>query len=103
VLLAVDQLCVEALPKEAAAAAVAPVEAFGVRAVHEVHGLGHAFARRLDDQVVVRPHRAARTYTPVEALGRPIDELIEIDAVGILAIEQFVARRARRDVVQTVG
>jgi hypothetical protein len=102
VLLVLDQRRCEAALEEAAAPAVALVEAPRVRAVEQVHAGGQLLARRLDEEVVVVVHEAAGVEPPAKTAGGEPNERDEVDPIEIDAEEELAARRSTRHVVEPV-
>jgi hypothetical protein len=88
--------------EEGAAAPVPLVEPLRVRAAEEVHAGGHVLAARVDDEMKVILHRAARMDTPAEAGGRAGEEPSEIVVVEIGSKEILVTRGVGGDVVEAV-
>src|SRR5262249_59492373 len=79
------------------------VEGFGVRVLKGVHARGHVSAGRVDEQMEVVSHRAARVDTPLVTIGHPYHELSKLFVVEVAPEEILGARRMAGDVVQPVG
>jgi hypothetical protein len=87
----------EPVAEEVAAAAMPPVEALGVDAVEAVHPVRELPERRLDDEVVMRPHQTEDEAAPALPLDHLAEEREERRAVVIVAVDVLFRDAARRD------
>ena len=85
-----------------AVAAVAEIEPLRVATVQVLHAARELLLRRLDDQVVVRPHQADRVHAPAVPVDALLEEAHEGVSVGIVAEDERAEDAARRDVEETV-
>jgi hypothetical protein len=85
-----------------AVAAVAEIEPLRVAAVQVLHSARELLLRRLDDEVVVRPHQADGVHAPAVAVDALLEEAHEGVAVGIVAEDERAEDAARRDVEEPV-
>jgi hypothetical protein len=68
--------------EQAAASPVALVEPLRVGVLERVHARGHVLAGRVDDEVEVVAHRAARVDAPAVSGGDDGEEAPELVVVG---------------------
>jgi hypothetical protein len=84
-----------------AGAYVPAVEALRVHTVQLTHTEREVRVRGLYQQVVVVRHQAVAVTNPVEAIARVCQYSEEGGSVSVIAIDDFSAITARRDVVQS--
>jgi hypothetical protein len=101
-LLALDRRRRETPFEQTALPRMALVEALGICAGEKMHPGRQPLAGRLEDQVVVGAHDAARVEAPAEPVGDQVDERDELRPVQVAAVEQLAARRATGDMVEAV-
>jgi hypothetical protein len=102
VLVGVDHPGREAPAPEVAVTAVAEVEPLRIATVQVLHPARELLLRRLDDEVVVRPHQADRVHSPAVPVDALLEEAREGVAVSIVAENERAEHAARRDVEETV-
>lgn len=89
--------------EEAAAAAVTLVESLRVGVLERVHAVRHVLPWRVDEQVIVIPHRAARVDAPAMTLCDRREERPERVMIEVVAEEVLRSGGMSSDVVQPVG
>jgi hypothetical protein len=99
-ILALDELRPEAPAEDVVDASVALVESARVPAVEVTHAVGEVRLGRLDEQVIVVAHQAARVKAPTIALHHAVQETDEEGAVIVVDDDRRLVVPPRRDVVQ---
>jgi hypothetical protein len=81
---------------------VPEVEALRIEAIESVHAERQALARRLDEEVIVRPHQAPRVKSPAEHLDDLGEQHPECFPVVVVDVDVRAADAARRYVEEAV-
>jgi hypothetical protein len=84
----VDEPGREALFVKVSFPSMAAVKALGVQTVQSVHSGRQALASRLDQEVVVRPHKAPRMERPTEHLDGLLEKAPECLPVEIVHVDE---------------
>ena len=98
-----DQLRPKASPEDVVAAAVPVVERACVLAVEVAHAVRQVRQRRLDDEVVVIAHQAARVQLPAVAGRDSVEDVNEGLPVGVVEHDRRLVVAACADVVVPAG
>jgi hypothetical protein len=101
-----DEPCREPLFVHVALPTVAPIEALRIQTVQTVHPRGEPDLRRLDEEVVVRPHQTPGVQSPGEHLRglreqgeKPLSiEVVDEDEDASDSFRRYVEERILREV-----
>jgi hypothetical protein len=97
-----DHPRMEAALEQVTPPAVALVEELRVAAVEPLHASRQVLDGRLDEQVIVRVHKAVGVYLPAEGCGDHGQQVEEVDAVDVLEEDPRLPDAVRRDVEDPV-